>query len=278
VVGGADVGAALVEHPEVARVAFTGSTGVGQAIATSVAPQMKRVSFELGGCDPFVLLADADLAGAVRAIMGSRFFNAGQVCVAPKRLIVDRSVADDVIERLTVRLARINPGPGLDPSSTMGPMHTEAGRDRLEAQIADAADRGATVIGGDRPADPDLGRGWFINPALVIDPPPGAQVRTEETFGPALTIFRVDDPDEAVEVANETPYSLGCSVWSADQRRAMELAHRIPAGYTWINALARVYDELPFGGVGLSGVGREHGTEALESYTEARSVVIGGGR
>jgi succinate-semialdehyde dehydrogenase/glutarate-semialdehyde dehydrogenase len=273
VIGGPDVGELLVDHPEVARVAFTGSTAVGRRIAARAGQGLKRVSLELGGCDPFVLLADADTGAAARALMGTRFYNAGQVCVAPKRLIVQEAVADEIIDLLTSRISRVVPGPGLAPESTMGPLHTERGRVVLEEQIADAVDAGAELVGGGRPDGEGTGRGWFVRPALLLDPPQGARVRTEETFGPVLSVVRVRDEDEAVAVATETPYGLGASVWSADRQRAWDVARRIPAGYTWINALGRVYDELPFGGVRASGMGREHGVEALESYLEDRTFI-----
>jgi succinate-semialdehyde dehydrogenase/glutarate-semialdehyde dehydrogenase len=273
VVGGPEVGALLVGHPDVARIAFTGSTPVGRAIAAQAAAGIKRVSLELGGCDPYVVLEDADLTAAVRGLMGTRFYNAGQVCVAPKRLIAHESVADEMVAMITDRMSRIRPGPSLDPTSTMGPLHTEVGRIRLEAQIADAVDRGATLVGGGRPEGERFDRGWFVDPALLIDPPAGARVRSEETFGPVLTVLRARDDDAAVALACETPFSLGASVWGADTGRAFAVARRIPAGYTWINALGRVYDELPFGGVGASGLGREHGIEALESYLEDRTFI-----
>jgi acyl-CoA reductase-like NAD-dependent aldehyde dehydrogenase len=273
VIGGPAVGELLVDHPEVARVAFTGSTAVGRRIAAHAGQGLKRVSLELGGCDPFVLLADADTGAAARALMGTRFYNAGQVCVAPKRLIVQDAVADEIIELLTARIGRVVPGPGLAPGSTMGPLHTERGRAVLEDQIADAVDAGAELVGGGRPTGNGTERGWFVRPALLLDPPAGARVRTEETFGPVLSVVRVRDEDEAVAVANETPYGLGASVWSSDRERAWSVARRIPAGYTWINALGRVYDELPFGGVRASGMGREHGIEALESYLEDRTFI-----
>jgi len=273
VIGGPAVGELLVDHPDVARVAFTGSTAVGRRIAAHAAQGLKRVSLELGGCDPFVLLADADAGAAARALMGTRFYNAGQVCVAPKRLIVQDAVADEIIELLTARIGRVVPGPGLAQSSTMGPLHTERGRDVLEGQIADAVDAGAELIGGGRPDREGTERGWFLRPGLLLDPPSTARVRTEETFGPVLSVVRVSDEDEAVAVANETPYGLGASVWSADADRAWSVARRIPAGYTWINALGRVYDELPFGGVRASGMGREHGIEALDSYLEDHTFI-----
>lgn len=275
VVGGPEIGRYLVTHPGVARVSFTGSTPVGKAIAADAGAALKRLSLELGGCDPFLVLEDADLTPAVRSLMGTRFYNAGQVCVAPKRLIVHDAVADDMIERLSERIARIVVGPGQQAGSTMGPLHTEAARTKLEGQVADAVDRGAKLFGGGRPSGPNTAAGWFLEPALLIDPPVDARVRTEETFGPVLTVVRVASDDEAVSVANETPYGLGASVWSADLSRARSVARRIPAGYTWLNALGRVYDELPFGGVLDSGFGREHGIEAYESYLEDHTYVIG---
>jgi succinate-semialdehyde dehydrogenase/glutarate-semialdehyde dehydrogenase len=273
VVGGPQVGEALIAHPGVARVAFTGSTAVGRRIGARAGEQLKRVSLELGGCDPFVLLEDADVRAAVRSIIGTRFFNAGQVCVAPKRLIVQERIADEVIELLSEKLRRVVPGPGLSATATMGPLHSERGREVLEEQVADAVDRGAGLIGGGRPDGGDVGRGWFVRPALLVDPPASARVRTEETFGPVLTVIRVRDQDDAVRIASETPYGLGASVWSGDRELAFRIARRIPAGYTWINTLGRVYDELPFGGVGDSGFGREHGVEALDSYLEDRTFI-----
>jgi acyl-CoA reductase-like NAD-dependent aldehyde dehydrogenase len=273
VVGGPEIGELLVTHPQVARVAFTGSTAVGRRIAARAGEGLKRLSLELGGCDPFVLLEDADLKGAVRALMGTRFYNAGQVCVAPKRLVVHERVADEVVALLAARIERVEPGPGLEPGSTMGPLHTEAGRARLEEQVHDAVDAGAELVGGGRPEGAHVSAGWFLRPALLLDPPVGTRVRTEETFGPVLSVVRVRDDDEAVAVANETAYGLGASVWSADRDRAWSVARRVPAGYTWINALGRVYDELPFGGVRASGMGREHGLEALESYLEDRTFI-----
>lgn len=274
VVGGADVGEMLVGHPAVARVAFTGSTAVGRILGARAGAELKRLTLELGGCDPFVLCDDADVPAAVRALMGTRFFNAGQVCVAPKRLVVHERVAEEAVALLSRKLERIVPGPGLAPTSTMGPLHTERGRELLEGQVADAAERGAELVGGGRPEGNEVAGGWFVSPALLVDPPEGARVRSEETFGPVLTVITVRDDEQAVAAANETPFGLGASVWSGDRNRAFRVARRIPAGYTWINALGRVYDELPFGGVRASGFGREHGVEALDSYLEDRAFVV----
>lgn len=277
VVAGPELSAELIGSDGVDVIAFTGSTPVGREVAELAARRLRRVGLELGGNDPIVVRADADLAGAARAIMGTRFYNAGQVCVAPKRLIVAREVAAEVVDLITAKLARVVPGPGLAPGSTMGPLHTSAGRDRLEAQIADAIDYGAELIGGGRPDTTDTAGGWFLRPSLLLDPDAGARVRTEETFGPALTVLTARDDEEAVQLANDTPYGLGASVWSADQAAALALGDRLDSGYCWINTIARVYDELPFGGVKDSGYGREHGHEGLEHYTYSRTVVLGGG-
>ncbi|AXV06729.1 Aldehyde dehydrogenase [Euzebya pacifica] len=273
VVGGAEVGDALVRHPSVARIAFTGSTAVGKRVGAASGGELKRVSLELGGCDPFVVLDAVDVRATTRALMGTRFYNAGQVCVAPKRLIAHEAVADELIDALTDRLERIVVGDGLEEGTTMGPLHTQAGREHLEQQIEDAVNRGATLVGGGRPDDRATEKGWFLRPALLLDPQPGARVRQEETFGPVLSVVRVSDEAEAIAVANETPYGLGASVWGTDHGAALRVADAMDAGYVWVNTLGRVYDELPFGGVKQSGFGREHGRDALLSYTEARTVV-----
>lgn len=271
--GGPTVGEALVRQTGVKRISFTGSTTTGRQIARMAAPDFKRVSLELGGSDPFVMLEDAPVPAAVRALMGTRFFNAGQVCVAPKRLIVRREIADETIGLLAEKLAKIVVGSAADERSTMGPLHMERTRAELEAQVGDAAALGAEVIGGGRPDHEGADQGWFVRPALVVDPPKEARVRREETFGPVLTVLPVASDAEAIEVANETDFGLGASVWGNDGRRAASVASDIDAGYVWVNTLAKVYHELPFGGVKDSGVGREHGAEALQSYRESKTVV-----
>lgn len=273
VVGGPEVGDALVRHPLIGRIAFTGSTAVGRRVGATAGGQLKRVSLELGGCDPFVVLDRVDVRAAARALMGTRFYNAGQVCVAPKRLVVHEAVADELVAALSDRLSRVVVGDGLAEGTTMGPLHTAAGRTLLDAQIVDAVDRGATLVGGGPPDGTDNERGWFMRPALLLDPPSSARVRQEETFGPVLTVIRVGEESEAIEVANETPYGLGASVWGTDHGAARRVADAMDAGYVWVNTLGRVYDELPFGGVKQSGFGREHGREALLSYTEQQTVV-----
>lgn len=275
IVADAEVSATLIEHTGVDVVAFTGSTEVGRRIAARMGRRVRRIGLELGGNDPIVVRADADLTAVGRAIVGTRFYNAGQVCVAPKRLIVARAVADDLVGLLEAKLARVTPGPGLAEGSTMGPLHTAAVRERLEGQVHDAVAHGARLIGGGRPANDETRAGWFVLPSLLVEPGEQARVRTEETFGPTLSVLVSDDDDHAIELANETAYGLGGSVWSADQDRAMDLADRIESGYCWVNTIARVYDELPFGGVKDSGYGREHGQQAIELFSYPRTVVVG---
>ena len=276
VVGGPAISSVLAEHPDIRRIAFTGSTDVGRMVANSAAIRFKRLTLELGGCDPFVLLEDADLPSAVKALAGTRFYNAGQVCVAPKRLVVHRSVIDETVDLLKQRLTRVVLGnSAVNERASMGPLHRIDVRSRLLAQIDDAVEHGARLVGGVLPDDELLMTGPYMQPALLIDPPSQAIVRREETFGPVLTIIPVDTDEEAIQVANETSYGLGASVWGLDEDRCTTIVKRIEAGYYWINALARVYDELPFGGVKDSGFGREHGIEALDSYLEDHTVIIG---
>lgn len=276
VIGGGSIAASLVEHPGVTRVAFTGSTDVGRMVAVSGAHRFKRVTLELGGCDPFVLFADADLNAAVKALGGTRFYNAGQVCVAPKRLIVERKVLDDTVDLLCQRIERMTLGNSATlQTASMGPMHRFDAREKLISQIEDAVMNGAHRVGASVPQSEDLANGPYMEPGLLIGPSRDARVWSEETFGPVLTILPFDTQEEAIEIANDTPYGLGSSVWGGDISRCMEVASQIDAGYKWVNALGRVYDELPFGGVKDSGIGREHGIEGLDSYLEDSTFIVG---
>ncbi len=268
-------GAALVRHPLVRKIAFTGSTAVGKQTMAAAAEQLKRVTLELGGSDPMIICDDADLDRAVSAASVGRFFNCGQACLATKRLFVFERVADEVIEGLVGKAARLRVGPGTAERVLMGPLHTQRQRALIEEQVADAVDRGAKVLhGAARPPGEPYDRGWFYQPTLLLEPPRDARVATEETFGPALPIWRVADLDEAIERANASPYGLGSSIWTRDLHRASLAAERLEAGYTWVNTINKVYDELPFGGVKQSGYGKEHGIEALDYYQETKSLVV----
>lgn len=277
VTGGPPTGEALVAHPDVRRLAFTGQTSTGQRIMEVAGPALKRVSLELGGSDPVIVLADADLGSAVKNVLIGRYWNCGQACLAPKRAFVHSDVYDAFVEQLVGRVERYEPGPGdtkpEKPKLRIGPLHTAEQRDVLEAQLADAVEGGAKVlVGGDRVE----GAGAFFSPAVVTDVPSDSRLATEEVFGPVLPVWRVDSLDEAIERANDTPYGLGSSIWTTDAVAIDRAMREIDAGMTWVNQLHYGYDEMPFGGVKASGVGREHGIEALEEYTELKSVVVGG--
>jgi succinate-semialdehyde dehydrogenase/glutarate-semialdehyde dehydrogenase len=272
---GPEVGEALVQHPLVRKVAFTGSTPTGERVMQLAAHGIKRVTLELGGSDPMIICDDADLAGAASAASMGRFYNCGQACLAIKRVYVMESVADEVIALLAAKASRLKLGLGMVKGSQLGPMHTERQREIMESQIARTLERGGEVVaGGGRPSDPELANGWFHEPTVVVDPPHDSPMAQEEVFGPALPIWRVRHFDEALKLANDSPFGLGSSIWTDSLDRAERAAAEINAGYTWINSPTKVYDELPFGGIGASGVGKEHGSEAFDHYTDQKSVVV----
>jgi succinate-semialdehyde dehydrogenase/glutarate-semialdehyde dehydrogenase len=273
---GTMAGTALVTHPQVRKIAFTGSTPVGEQIMALAARGTKRVTLELGGSDPMIICDDADLDKAASAASMGRFYNCGQACLAIKRVYAFESVADEVIEQITAKAKRLKVGRGDVPGSQMGPLHTGAQRDELAGQVERTLTLGGTLAtGGGRPPDPELQQGFFYMPTVVVDPPHDSPMGTEEVFGPALPIWRVRDLDEAIARANSSQFGLGSSVWTRDLQRARQAAERIEAGYTWVNSPTKVYDELPFGGWKSSGYGKEHGEEALHYYTESKSVVFG---
>ena len=274
---GKEVGEALATHPDVRRVALTGSTQTGRRMMELAAPKFKRVSAELGGSDPVIVFPDADVDAAVRGINIGRFFNAGQACLAAKRVYVFEEIYDEFLEGLTKRVSRYELGDGMEkaekPKIRMGPLNAARHRDVLADQLQDAVDRGAKVAVGGNGHD---GKGYFFEPTVIEDAPHDSRVVREETFGPLLPVFKVNDVDEAIRLANDSAYGLGSSVYTHNVKWIHRAAQEIEAGMTWVNQLHFGYDELPFGGVKDSGIGREHGKEAIEHYLEQKSVVVGG--
>jgi acyl-CoA reductase-like NAD-dependent aldehyde dehydrogenase len=274
---GKEVGEALATHPDVRRVALTGSTQTGRRMMEIAAPKFKRVSAELGGSDPVIVFPDADVDAAVRGINIGRFFNAGQACLAAKRVYVFDEIYDELMEGLTKRVSRYEVGDGMEkaekPKIRMGPLNAARHRDVLADQLQDAVDRGAKVAVGGNGHD---GKGYFFEPTVIEDAPHDSRVVREETFGPLLPVFKVNDVDEAIRLANDSAYGLGSSVYTYNVKWIHRAAQEIEAGMTWVNQLHFGYDELPFGGVKDSGIGREHGKEAIEHYLEQKSVVVGG--
>ncbi len=275
---GSEIGDALITHPDVKRVAFTGSTDVGRHVARLAAPDLKRLTLELGGSDPVIICADADVDAAVKAVIIGRYWNAGQACLGCKRVFVHDSVYDGFVSQLVERVGRYEPGDGTvkaeKPKLRMGPIHTRQGRDELLEQIEDGvAHGGELLIGGGTGGN---GKGWFLEPVVIAEPADTSRLMREEVFGPVLPVARFTDFDDAIARANDTPYGLGSSIWTHDARLIHRAALQIESGMTWVNQIHYGYDELPFGGVKASGYGKEHGIEALDSYVEIKSVVVGG--
>ncbi len=272
---GAIVGEELIRNPLVRKIGFTGETGTGIQVARSAAQELKHVTLELGGSDAAIVCDDADLDVAARNVAIGRFFNAGQACLAVKRVYVFDSVADAFIDKIAARAKRLKLGSGTDESAQMGPLHTEKQRAEIESQLADAVARGGRVVaGGQRPTGEQFETGWYFEPTVVVDVPEGARVWTEETFGPLLPIMRVRNLEEAIAKANASEYGLGSSIFTRDMTTAQRAIDELEAGYTWVNAVQIAHDELPFGGTKHSGYGKEHGTEVLDYYTEQKSVVV----
>jgi len=222
-------------------------------------------------------MADADVDAAISAASMGRFFNCGQACLATKRVYVEESVADQVVETLAKKAAELVVGHGDETGTQIGPLHSREGRDVIADQVADAVRSGGEVVaGGGVPQGDEFSEGWFHEPTVVAEPAHDSKVAIEETFGPLLPVWKVADLDEAITRANASPFGLGSSVWTGDLRKATHAMEELDAGYTWINSRTRVYDELPFGGLKESGYGKEHGIEALDYYTEQKSVVIRG--
>lgn len=272
---GSIVGQALIEHPQVAKVGFTGSTDVGRQVMRSAANTIKRVTLELGGSDPVIVCDDADIDQAVSAASVGRFFNCGQACLAIKRIFVFEAVAAEFTDKLVAKVNKLTVGPGAEAGVRLGPLHTAGQRAEVEEQVQDAVSRGATVLtGGRRPEGEQYERGNFYLPTVLADVDPDARVLTEEVFGPAVPVVPVKDLDEAIERANSSIFGLGSSIWTRDLDRATRAAERLEAGYTWINSVTKIYDELPFGGFKQSGLGQEHGIEAIDHYMATKSVVV----
>jgi succinate-semialdehyde dehydrogenase/glutarate-semialdehyde dehydrogenase len=278
---GREVGEELLENPVVRRIAFTGESGTGRRVMEVAGPQFKRITLELGGSDPMIVMPDADPGKAVSGALIGRFWNCGQACLAVKRLYLHERIHDEFVGRLLEKVANYELGdPATRPEKPlvrMGPLHTAVQRDEIESQLADATSKGAKVlIGGERPADSALSKGHYFRPTVVTNVSHDSRLVQEEVFGPVLPVFKVKDLDEAIVLANDSPYGLGSSIWTQNLTWANQAIREIQAGVTWVNQIHYGYDELPFGGVKASGIGHEHGPEAVEYYLETKGAVIGG--
>ena len=271
---GGEVGEELLQNPTVVRIGFTGETVTGRHVGEVAGRHFKRVSLELGGSDPCIVCDDADLDKAAAGVAIGRFYNCGQACLAVKRCYVFEGVYDAFMEKLVARAKRLKLGNGMEKGIQMGPLHTAQQRKEVEEQVEDAKRRGAKVLaGGARPEGAEFAKGYFYLPTILVDAPEDARVVAEETFGPILPVWKVKDLEEALAKANNHMYGLGSSIRTRDMTVAAVAADRLEAGNVWVNSLHYGHDEMPFGGVKQSGIGREHGIEALFSYYETKGVV-----
>jgi len=268
---GETAGAALVVHPGVDKVAFTGSTEVGKLINKSATDTLKRVSLELGGKSPMIVLADAEVGAAVGGAAMAIFFNSGQVCTAGSRLYVHSKIFDSVVEGLSCAANAIRLGPGLEQATEMGPLVSKEQQERVLSYIESGRKEGASVAaGGEAVSHP----GYYVKPTVIVSVKPQMRIVREEIFGPVVVAQRFDELDEVVKAANDSPYGLGASIWTNNLSAAHRLIPRIKAGTVWVNCHNMVDPNMPFGGFKSSGIGREHGRAVMDLYTELKSVCM----
>ncbi|HEU4959350.1 MAG TPA: aldehyde dehydrogenase [Sphingomonas sp.] len=268
-------GAHLVSHPEVNKIAFTGEGATAKTILKTGADTLKRFGFELGGKAPHIIFADADIEQALNAATGSAWALCGQSCALGSRVLVERSVYDRVVEEFRARAGRVRVGMPLDPATHMGPQAHREQLDKTLAYIGIGRDEGAELVAGGTRIDRDgLANGYFVEPTVFAGVRSDMRIAQEEIFGPVAAIIPFDGEDEAVAIANGTPYGLAAGLWSRDSGRALRVANRIEAGMVWVNTYRYIRWSTPYGGVKQSGWGRENGVEALDPYLETRTTII----
>ncbi len=272
--GGAEVGNALVAHPHVAKISFTGSTEVGKQVMRGAADTMKRLTLELGGKSPNIVFADADLDAAVKGAYNGIFYGKGEVCAAGSRLFVEKSVHGELLERLVERTKKLEPGDPLHPKTRLGALVSGKQRETVLSYVEAGRREGAKVVAGGEAASVG-GKGYFMQPTILDDVTSEMTVAREEIFGPVLVAIPFESADEAVAQANASIYGLAAGVWTRDVGKAHRVARALQAGTVWINQYNWYDSGAPFGGYKQSGFGRELGRQALEYYTEVKSVFVG---
>jgi len=274
--GRGDVGAAVVAHPGVRMVSFTGGTATGRAIARAAAERLLPVTLELGGKSPHIVFGDADIDRAVEAVTEGIFEGGGQSCVAGARLFVERTVHDDVVDAVVARARALRVDLPDAPGAEMGPLASFPHRDRVEAAVSRAVTEGGSVLtGGVRPDADGLRAGAFFQPTVIAGLDNTSRTCQDEIFGPVLCVLPFDDEDDVIRQANDSVYGLACGLWTADYQRAWRVARAIDAGSVWINTYKQLSISTPFGGFKESGIGREKGMPGLRLYQQPKSVYLG---
>ena len=274
---GASAGRALTAHPKVPLISFTGGTKTGADVMTHAGPLFKKVSLELGGKNPNIVFADADLEQAVPTSIQSSFSNQGEICLCGSRLFVERPIYDEFLDRFLAATRRLRIGDPLDPATEVGALVSDAHRSKVEGYVALAQEEGGRILtGGKRPANlPERVRGgWFLEPTVIAGLDCSKRCLQEEIFGPVVTITPFDSPEEAIAYANSTRYGLSASVWTRDLQKAHRVAAALESGTVWVNTWLLRDLRVPFGGMKESGVGREGGFDSLAFFTEAKNVCV----
>lgn len=272
VTGGPEVGKAIVAHPGIDKVAFTGSTVVGKEIMRGAADSLKRITLELGGKSPNIVFADSDIDSAVKGAINGIFYGKGEVCNAGSRLFVESKVKDEFIEKLVGRAKKMQPADPLNPKTRMGAIVSQEQMQTVLGYIEAGKNEGAKLIAGGKRVSVDGGKGFFIEPTIFGEVQNEMKIAQEEIFGPVLATLSFDDVDEVVRQANQNPYGLAAAVWTRDVKKAHIVSRQLRAGTVWINTYGLMDASLPFGGYKSSGFGRELGQNALEHYTEVKTV------
>jgi acyl-CoA reductase-like NAD-dependent aldehyde dehydrogenase len=272
--GGNELGGWITAHPAVRKISFTGSVATGKKVALSAAPDLKRVTLELGGNDPAIVLRDVDPAKIAEKLFWGAFTNCGQVCSAVKRIYVHEDQYEDFSKRLAALAAGVKVGDGLDPASQLGPLNNRMQFERVSELVEDARKHGAKAVAGGAPVG---GKGYFYQPTILTEVSDGTRIVDEEQFGPAVPLVRYRDVEDAIERANATHFGLSGSVWGADAARAAEVAGRLECGTSWVNTHLAVLPHAPFGGAKWSGIGVENGPWGLLGFTELQTVHVAKG-